>query len=150
MIVTTEELPTLPRDIAMVDGGFDPLHAGHVAYIAAAKALGRPVLCNVSGDHYVSTKHPVLLPEDQRILVLDALRDVDYVHLSQGTTEAVLRRLRPAAYVKGDDWQGRLPAEQVALCAEFGIEIVFVDTVVDSSSRILRNFLTATSQERHR
>lgn len=148
MIVATDDLGGLPRDLAMVDGGFDPLHAGHIAYIRAARALGRPVLCNVSGDHYVRTKHAPLLPEEQRAIVIDALRDVDYVHLSQGTTEAVLRALRPAAYVKGSDWEGRLPPEQVALCEELGIDIVFVDTVIDSSSRLLKTFLSATSPKR--
>jgi hypothetical protein len=53
----------------------------------------------------------------------------------------VLRHLRPACYVKGKDWEGRLPEEQVALCREHGIAIVYLDTVRDSSSRILETFL---------
>ena len=76
----------------MVDGGFDPLHAGHVAYFRAAAELGVPVLCNVSGDHYVATKHAPLLPEDERAAVIAAIRYVDHVHVSQTTTEEVLRR----------------------------------------------------------
>jgi cytidyltransferase-like protein len=141
VIVPTSELGSVPRGVAMVDGGFDPLHAGHIAYFRAARALGWPVLCNVSGDHYVRSKHEPLLPEEQRVTVLAALRDIDYVHLSNDTTANVLRRLRPVAYVKGEDWRGRLPAEQVRLCAELGIEIVFLDTVVDSSSRLLREYV---------
>lgn len=141
MIVATHELGSVPRGVAMVDGGFDPLHAGHIAYFRAARALGRPVLCNVSGDRYVRSKHEPLLPEQQRVTVLAALRDIEYVHLSNDTTAEVLRRLRPAAYVKGEDWRGRLPAEEEQLCVELGIEIVFVDTVVDSSSRLLREYV---------
>ena len=34
----------------MVDGGFDPLHEGHIAYFAAAAELGVPVLCNLASE----------------------------------------------------------------------------------------------------
>jgi D-beta-D-heptose 7-phosphate kinase/D-beta-D-heptose 1-phosphate adenosyltransferase len=127
----------------MVDGGFDPLHSGHVEYIRQAAALGLPVLCSVVGDHYVASKHPPLLPAERRVLVLDALRDVAHTYLNRGTTEEVLRELRPRFYVKGNDWEGRLPESQVVACRELGIEIVFVDTVRDSSQRLLRDFTTA-------
>ena len=125
----------------MVDGGFDPLHDGHVRYFREAREFGAPVLCNVSGDVYVSRKHPPLLPEDQRVVVIDALRDVDYTHLSQTTTAWVLGELRPRYYVKGADWRGRLPEEETEVCAEMGVEIVFLDTVFDSSTALLERCL---------
>jgi cytidyltransferase-like protein len=121
----------------MVDGGFDPLHAGHIAYFRAASELGAPVLCNVSGDQYVATKHPVLLPEEQRVAVVDAIRYIDYTHLSRTSTADVLERLRPRFYVKGVDWRDTLPWRQREITDAFGIEVVFVDTMVDSSSRLL-------------
>jgi cytidyltransferase-like protein len=144
MIVPTSELHRLRGQVAMVDGGFDPLHAGHVEYFAAAARLGAPVLCNVASDEWVSRKHPVLLPQDERARVIDAMRDIAYTHVSSGTTVAVLRELRPRYYVKGSDWRDRLPAEEVAACAEYGIEIVYLDTVLDSSTRIMNRYLTAT------
>lgn len=128
----------------MVDGGFDPLHPGHVEYFAAAAQLGVPVLCSVSSDEWVARKHPVLLPQEQRAFVIDALRDIAYTHVSDGSTVDVLRELRPRYYVKGSDWRDRLPAEEVAVCDEHGIEIVYVDTVRDSSTRIMNDYLTAT------
>jgi len=121
----------------MVDGGFDPLHDGHVRYIAAAAELGAPVLCNVQSDAYVAGKHPVLLPQSQRIRVLDALRDVSYVHPSANTTAEVLDELAPRYYVKGTDWEGRLPELELQICDARGIEVVFVDTVTNSSSALL-------------
>ena len=140
MIVPFERLQTLRGRVGMVDGGFDPLHRGHIEYFRAAAELGAPVLCNVSSDAYVSTKHPVFLPEEQRAAILDAIRYIDYTHVNPYDTETVLRELRPRYYIKGADWRGRLPAEQVAICAEHGIEIVYLDTVLDSSSRILRDY----------
>jgi len=140
VIVQTSELAGYRGRVTMVDGGFDPVHAGHVDYFRAAAELGRPVLCNVSSDEYVSTKHAPLLPEDQRIRLLDAIRYVDFVHLSHTTTAEVLRMLQPAAYAKGDDWKGRLPEEELRICDELGIEIVYLDTVTQSSSRLLEAY----------
>ena len=140
MIVATSELAALRGATAMVDGGFDPLHAGHVAYIRAAAELGVPVLCNVSSDEWVGRKHPPLLSQRERGELVDAIRWVAYTHLSATSTADVLRELRPRYYAKGDDWRGRLPAEEEAVCAEHGIEIVFLDTVTSSSTAILERY----------
>jgi cytidyltransferase-like protein len=137
VILRTDQLAPFRGAVAMVDGGFDPLHAGHVAYFRAAAALGAPVLCNLAPDAYVARKHPPLLAQPDRAAVIDAIRWVDLVHLSQGSTEDALRALAPRLYVKGADWRDRLPPEQVAICAEQGTEVVFLDTVLASSSALL-------------
>ena len=140
MIVPFDELKAYHGVVAMVDGAFDPLHRGHIEYFRAAAALGAPVLCNVASDRYVRTKHPPLLPEDQRAAVVDAIRYITYTHINEFDTETILRELRPRYYVKGKDWDGRLPPEQVTICGEHGIEIVYLDTVLYSSSRILEQY----------
>jgi len=140
VILEFEALKEYRGRVAMVDGAFDPLHRGHVEYFRAAAALDVPLLCNIASDRYVRTKHPPLLPEDQRAAVIDAIRYISYTHINQFDTETVLRELRPRYYVKGKDWNGRLPAGQVAICEEYGIGIVYLDTVLDSSSRILEQF----------
>ena len=142
MILTTEQLAPFRGAVTMVDGGFDPLHPGHVAYFRAAAALGPPVLCNVAPDAWVARKHRPLLAQRDRALVLDALRDLAFVHPAAGPTEDVLRALAPRYYAKGADWRGRLPAEQVEICASQGTEIVFLETVLASSTAILAGFAT--------
>lgn len=144
MIVATEDLHAHRGRVTMVDGGFDPLHPGHVVYFEAAAALGRPVLCNVAPDAWVERKHPPLLAQADRAALVDAIRFVDYVHLASGTTVSVLRELVPAAYAKGADWQGRLPDEEASTCAKLGIEVVYLDTVRDSSTALLERY------DRHR
>lgn len=124
----------------MVDGGFDPLHLGHIAYFRAAAGLGVPVLCCVATDAYVSTKHKPLLTQDQRAGIIDAIRYIDYVVINPSTTAEVLQELRPKFYVKGDDWKGRLPPLETQICAEEGIEVVYLDTVLDSSTKILERY----------
>jgi bifunctional ADP-heptose synthase (sugar kinase/adenylyltransferase) len=71
---------------------------------------------------------------------VDAIRFIDYVHLASGATASVLRALAPAVYAKGADWQGRLPDEETASCAELGIEVVYLDTVRDSSTALLERY----------
>ena len=148
MILAFDALKEYRGRVAMVDGAFDPLHRGHIEYFRAAAALDAPLLCNVASDRYVRTKHPPLLPEDQRAAVVDAIRYISYTHINQFDTETILRELQPRYYVKGKDWDGRLPAEQVAICREHGIGIVYLDTVLDSSSRILEQFALQQSQSR--
>jgi cytidyltransferase-like protein len=141
VILTFDQLADYRGQVAMVDGAFDPLHHGHIAYFKAARELGVPVLCNVASDRYVRTKHQPLLTETQRATVIDAIRYIDYVHIYEIDTETVLRQLRPRYYVKGSDWRERgLPPEQAVICREHGIEIVYLDTVMDSSSRLLQQF----------
>lgn len=141
MIVAFEALKDYRGRVAMVDGAFDPMHRGHIEYFrAAAERLDVPLLCNVASDRYVRTKHRPLLPEDQRAAVVDAIRYIAYTHINQFDTETILRELRPRYYVKGKDWEGRLPPEQVTICREFGIGVVYLDTVLDSSSRLLREY----------
>jgi D-beta-D-heptose 7-phosphate kinase/D-beta-D-heptose 1-phosphate adenosyltransferase len=140
VIVPTEELVSLRGAVAMVDGGFDPIHPGHITYFREAAALGAPVLCNISTDEWLVAKHPVLLKQHERAEIIDAIRYIDYTHLAHGSTEDVLRELRPRFYVKGADWRGRLPDGEVEICAAHGIEMVYLETVTNSSTAILERF----------
>lgn len=140
-IISFDELKDLRKQVAMVDGGFDPLHLGHVEYFRAAAGLGFPLLCCLAADSYVNTKHKPLLPEHYRAGVIDAIRYIDYVCINKWTTAEVLHQLQPCFYVKGKDWENRLPPAETAVCAEYGIEVVYLDTVLDSSSRILKEYL---------
>ena len=58
----------------------------------------------------------------------------------------MLKQLRPRYYVKGSDWRGRLPADQIAICREHGIEVVYLETILDSSSRILKDYCAQQGQ----
>ncbi|MGE3274285.1 MAG: adenylyltransferase/cytidyltransferase family protein [Vicinamibacterales bacterium] len=144
MILTFDELPAYAGRVAMVDGAFDPLHAGHIEYFReAAGRVATPLLCNVASDRYVRTKgRPPLLPEATRATVVDAVRYIAYTHVNEHDTETILEQLRPSHYVKGADWKARgLPPRQVEICGRLGIEIVYLDTMLDSSSRILERFV---------
>jgi cytidyltransferase-like protein len=149
MLLTTDQLPQYRQRVAMVDGSFDPIHEGHIGYFKAASELGVPLLCNVAPDSWTVTKHPVFLEQQQRGIVLDAIRYITYVHLSGLATVEVLRLLQPKFYVKGNDWvdRGGVPQVEADVCVDLGIEVVYLPTVTNSSSRILHTFASQTEKK---
>jgi len=140
MILSFSDLRQYRGRLAMVAGAFDPLHHGHIEYFRQARALGPSLLCCIASDFYVETKHRPLLSASQRALVVDALSAIDYTLVSDADTATVLRELRPTHFIKGTDWQGRLPVDEQRACAEHGTVVVFRETLLDSSTRLLERY----------
>jgi cytidyltransferase-like protein len=143
MIIETNDLSSYNGKFTMVDGCFDPVHSGHLLYFEEAAKLGYPVLCNVACDDYVKIEksRATLLPESQRARLLDSIEVISAVHINYTTTADVLDKLKPAKYVKGSDWKIKgLPEDQKNYCTMNGIAIVYLDTVIDSSSGIVDKF----------
>ncbi|HEX8132786.1 MAG TPA: D-glycero-beta-D-manno-heptose 1-phosphate adenylyltransferase, partial [Actinomycetes bacterium] len=94
--------------VVATGGCFDLLHAGHVATLRSARALGDCLLvCLNSDDSVRRLKGPErpLVPEADRIAVLEALDCVDVVvPFDERTPEALLARLRPDVFAKGGDY----------------------------------------------
>lgn len=125
-----------------MDGAFDPLHSGHLSYLAEAHRLtGAPLLVSVASDADIRAKgrEPLMYAED-RARVLEALGCVAAVHVKDRPTEDVLRQMRPKAYVKGSDWSGKLPAAQAATCNRYYIPIYYTGPPKGSSSRLLADW----------
>ena len=74
--------------------------------------------------------------------MIDAIKFVDFVHVSAGSTASVLAELRPLVYVKGSDWKARggVPKEELEICKAHGIQVVYLETVFNSSTEILKKF----------
>lgn len=124
----------------MVDGAFDPIHPGHLAYFHVARSFGAPLLVNLCPDRYTATKHPILLPAEDRAVLLNELGLVSYVHVSDKPTVDVLHQLQPKWYVKGEDWRDQLPDDQIAACVQHGTTIAYAKTEQRSSTALLKQF----------
>ena len=99
---------SLPGTV-FTNGVFDVLHRGHVAYLAAARALGDRLVVGVNSDSSARRlgKGPdrPLNNEQDRAFLLAGLESVDAVVLfEEDTPLAVLAKLKPAIYVKGGDY----------------------------------------------
>jgi D-beta-D-heptose 7-phosphate kinase / D-beta-D-heptose 1-phosphate adenosyltransferase len=115
--------------VVATGGCFDLLHAGHVATLRAARALGDClVVCLNSDDSVRRLKGPErpLVGLADRVAVLEALGCVDVVvPFDERTPEAVLRRLRPDVFAKGGDYAlAELP--EAALLESWGGQAVIL------------------------
>ena len=120
-LVDESTLLTLVREarargerIVMTNGCFDLLHAGHVRYLAEARALGERLIVAVNDDESVrrlkGSDRPLVSLED-RMSVLAALGDVDWVVAFREDTPArLIEAVRPDVLVKGGDYR----PEQIA------------------------------------
>lgn len=118
-------------------GCFDLLHAGHVATLEAARALGdRLVVCVNSDASVARLKGPgrPLQPAADRVRILRALSCVDdVVVFEEDTPEVVLRGLRPQLWVKGGDYSG-VEVPEAAVLAEWGGRVVTVPFLAGRST----------------
>ncbi len=94
--------------IVFTNGCFDILHAGHVAYLEEALALGDRLVVAVNDDDSVARLKGPGRPVnslERRLRVLAGLASVDWVvGFSEDTPEALLELLKPDVLVKGGDY----------------------------------------------
>ncbi|MCH2124908.1 MAG: D-glycero-beta-D-manno-heptose 1-phosphate adenylyltransferase [Pirellulaceae bacterium] len=91
--------------IVFTNGCFDLLHAGHVSYLAEARALGDILVVGMNSDDSVRRLKGPQRPINQeadRAAVLAALECIDYVvPFSEETPHNLLHEIRPDVLVKG-------------------------------------------------
>ncbi len=94
--------------IIMTNGCFDLLHAGHVAYLKQARALGDRLCVAVNSDASVKILKGDSRPINklaERMTVLSALACVDWVvPFEEETPERIYTKLLPDVLVKGGDY----------------------------------------------
>jgi len=115
--------------VVTTNGVFDILHAGHVRYLAEGKALGDFLIVLVNSDGSVKRikgEHKPYIPCSQRMEVVAALEDVDFVTwFCSDTPEVMLEKIKPNIHVKGKDWEGKhIPETEVV--EKYGGEMEFV------------------------
>ena len=113
--------------VVAAGGCFDLLHAGHVAYLQAARSLGDCLVVCLNSDYSTRRlKGPdrPLVPEQDRAAVLTSLQCVDAVEIfDEDTPLAALDRLRPHLFAKGGDYAlAELP--EAALLQSWGGQAV--------------------------
>ncbi len=127
--------------VVATGGCFDLLHRGHVTLLERAREQGDLLIVCLNSDASVRrAKGPgrPLVAERDRARVLRALTAVDQVVLfDEDTPAALLERIRPDIWVKGDDYTGRdLPEAPVV--TRHGGRIVLLPLVSGySTSRLV-------------
>ena len=123
--------------VVFTNGCFDILHAGHVRYLATARALGDVLILGLNSDDSVRRLKGATRPvngEADRAEVVGALTSVDYVVIfSEDTAEELIAKVRPAVYAKGGDYTlETLPEARIV--ESYGGEVAFIPLVAGKST----------------
>jgi FAD synthetase len=88
----------------LATGTFDLLHPGHVYFLTQARALGDELFVIVARDSNVTHKPKPIIPEEQRLKMVSALRMVDKAFLgSEKDMFEPLKKIRPDIITLGYD-----------------------------------------------
>lgn len=123
--------------VVFTNGCFDILHAGHVAYLQQARALGDRLIVAINSDESVTRikgeGRPINSLE-RRLAVLEGLQSVNWVSCFEGDTpEELIAQLQPSILVKGGDYT----EEQVVgreIVEGYGGEVRVMSMVSDCST----------------
>ncbi len=123
--------------VVFTNGCFDILHAGHVAYLQQARALGDRLIVAINSDESVTRikgeGRPINSLE-RRLAVLEGLQSVSWVSCFDGDTpEQLIAQLQPSILVKGGDYT----EEQVVgreIVEGYGGEVRVMSMVSDCST----------------
>ena len=125
------------RRIGFTCGSFDLLHAGHVQYLAAARALCDRLMVAVNSDASVARyKNPLrpVVGEHERMYVVAGQAAVDAVTLlTDDRPLSLLLRWKPDLYIKGGDYEadGLRSGDAVR---EYGGKVEVIRSKFDTSS----------------
>src|SRR4051794_841068 len=130
--------------IVLANGCFDVLHAGHVRYLAGAKALGDLLVVAVNSDSQVRSlkgEGRPIMTESERAEIIASIQVVDFVSIfSEPTVEELLLALKPDVHAKGTDYtEDTVPEREVV--RSYGGRVAIVGDPKNHSTTDLLNRL---------
>lgn len=128
--------------IVLANGCFDVLHAGHIRYLAGARALGDVLVVGVNSDRQVAilkgVGRPILCEADRAELVA-SLESVDFVTIfDEPTVTELLLAIRPDVHAKGTDYTEETVPERDVVRSFGGRVAIVGDPKNHSTSEILK------------
>ncbi len=147
-----DELQSEGKTVVFTNGCFDVLHAGHVEYLAWARAQGDALIIGLNGDESVrrlkGDARPIV-PFADRAKTLLALRSVDaVVGFGESTPEALLERIRPNVHVKSDQYRADELPERTVVLAHGGRIALAPHVSGLSTTDVIASILHAYSRHR--
>ncbi len=135
------------RKIVFTNGCFDIIHAGHIHYLNKAKDTGDVLIVGLNSDSSVRSikgENRPIIPEQERAMVVAALKSVDFVTIFAETTPLdLIQYLRPDILVKGADWpEDKIAGSQAVL--SWGGKVVLIPLFPGASTtKIIEKILSA-------
>ena len=145
---------TKKYDYALVSGGFDPVHIGHLRMFQDAKNLSNKVILLLNNDEWlIKKKGKPFMSQNHRKEILDEFKSIDEVIIqdssekssSQAIEEFVRRNPnKKICYCNGGDRSNIKNILEAAICEKLNIRLEFGvggEEKIESSSKLTKNYL---------
>jgi len=149
-----EELSNLlkGKNVVLANGCFDILHVGHLRYLQGARKLGDVLVVAINSDksmRSIKDSGRPILAEDERVVLVSALRCVDFVVLfDEPDVSRVLDVLRPAIHAKGTDYTEETVPERDKVVGYGGSVRITGDPKEHSTRDIIQRILELSREKR--
>ena len=129
LTVVSSRVKTLSERKVYMCFSTDIIHCGHIAIIKKAAGLGKLTIGVLSDEAVASYKRFPLLQFDERKTIIQNITGVNNVVEQKTLSYAdILRKLKPAYLVHGDDWkegfQKTVREEAISVLAEYGGQLI--------------------------
>ena len=142
-VTLVEQLRAAGKRIGFTSGVFDLLHAGHVAYLQAARGRCDYLVVGLNSDlsvRQLKGENRPIIPGVEREKVLAALAAVDLVfQFDESNNNRNVELLKPSLYIKAGDYsKQKLSSAAIVEAAGGAVEVVGFEAGLSSSNIIER------------
>ncbi len=136
--------------IAIISGGFDPIHVGHIELMQKAREISDALLVIVNNDDFlINKKGKVFMPFDERVKIVQSIQYVSGVVKSVDKDQTVCETLKNIVanadldetllFCNGGDRTSGENTPEHKLCLNLGIKPLYgLGDKVQSSSWLLK------------
>ena len=156
LIKISRSLKMKKYDFALLSGGFDPVHIGHLAMIKEASNLAKEVIILLNSDNWLTRKKgKPFMVESQRALILQEFRNVAKVIIQNNddddsSNNAIIdfhknNPKKRICYCNGGDRSQENKIRESKVCKNLGINLEFgIGGIhkLESSSNLIKNHLS--------